>query len=104
MRRPSPRRAHLGGAGDHHLRYDQRGFGRSPERGVWGGQRLMMEDLRTAVRWRAQRHPDAVLASSARAWGAPVTISAMASADPPAVDRVVLIAPAVWGFGQMPLV
>jgi alpha-beta hydrolase superfamily lysophospholipase len=84
--------------------YDQRGFGRSPARGVWGGQRLMMEDLRTAVRLARQRHPDAVLAIVGESMGGAVTISAMASADPPAVDRVVLIAPAVWGFGQMPLV
>src|SRR5580658_3069263 len=27
--------------------YDQRGFGRSPERGVWGGDALMSQDLRT---------------------------------------------------------
>jgi alpha-beta hydrolase superfamily lysophospholipase len=29
--------------------YDQRGFGRTPSRGVWGGVGLMTEDLR----WRA---------------------------------------------------
>ena len=28
--------------------YDQRGFGRGAERGVWGGEGLMVEDLRTA--------------------------------------------------------
>src|SRR4030081_3707533 len=26
--------------------YDQRGFGRSPDRGVWAGDELMVEDLR----------------------------------------------------------
>jgi alpha-beta hydrolase superfamily lysophospholipase len=30
--------------------YDARGFGRSPRRGVWPGEQLMTEDLRTAVR------------------------------------------------------
>ena len=28
--------------------YDQRGFGRSPERGIWPDEELMREDLRTA--------------------------------------------------------
>ena len=27
--------------------YDQRGFGRSPRRGVWAGEDLIAEDLRT---------------------------------------------------------
>ena len=29
--------------------YDQRGFGRSPQIGVWGGEKLMTEDLRTVT-------------------------------------------------------
>ncbi|MCA3696134.1 MAG: alpha/beta hydrolase, partial [Aquidulcibacter sp.] len=28
--------------------YDARGFGRSPQRGVWGNEALMIKDLRTA--------------------------------------------------------
>src|SRR5579864_2917718 len=39
--------------------YDQRGFGRSPERGVWAGHALMTEDLRTIVRLVRARYPGA---------------------------------------------
>ena len=41
--------------------YDQRGFGRSPQRGIWAGDGLMTEDLRTLtalVRLQMERlHP-----------------------------------------------
>src|SRR5512147_2200855 len=42
--------------------YDARGFGRSPDRGVWGGEELMSEDVRTAVRVARQMYPDAKIA------------------------------------------
>ena len=42
--------------------YDQRGFGRSPHRGVWADPELMIEDLRVATRLVRARHPNAVLA------------------------------------------
>ena len=31
------------------IAYDQRGFGRSPGRGVWAGDELMVDDLRTVT-------------------------------------------------------
>jgi hypothetical protein len=37
--------------------YDQRGFGRSPGRGIWPDEELMREDLRTAVDLVKQYHP-----------------------------------------------
>ena len=38
--------------------YDQRGFGRSDNRGIWPKPDLMREDLRTAIELARQRHPD----------------------------------------------
>ncbi|HEX2560144.1 serine aminopeptidase domain-containing protein, partial [Phenylobacterium sp.] len=38
--------------------YDQRGFGRSPNRGVWGGDALMIEDLRTITSYVRAKHPN----------------------------------------------
>jgi acylglycerol lipase len=83
--------------------YDQRGFGRSPHRGVWGGEALMAEDLRTAVRLARDRHPNAVVAVAGESMGGAVAISAFASDDPPDADRLVLMAPAVWGWSSQPL-
>jgi alpha-beta hydrolase superfamily lysophospholipase len=36
-----------------------RGQGRSPRRGVWGGQKLMPEDARTAIGVARRTHPNA---------------------------------------------
>ena len=85
--------------------YDQRGFGRAPNRGVWGGEALMTGDLRTATALVRARHPRAILAVVGESMGGAVAIVADASPDPPlGVDRWVLAAPAVWGWGaQSPL-
>jgi alpha-beta hydrolase superfamily lysophospholipase len=83
--------------------YDQRGFGRSPNRGVWGGEALMVEDLRVFCRLVRERRPGAVLAVVGESMGGAVAIAGFASERPPAADRLVLSAPAVWGWGDQPL-
>jgi acylglycerol lipase len=83
--------------------YDQRGFGRSPERGVWGGDRLFEEDLRTFTALVRQRFPHAVIAIVGESLGAAVAIETFASDRPPEADRLVLLAPAVWGWSSQPL-
>ena len=83
--------------------YDQRGFGRSAERGVWGGEGLMNEDLRTACTLLRARHPKAILAVVGESMGGAVAITAFASDGTPDADRLVLLSPAVWGWGEQPL-
>lgn len=83
--------------------FDQRGFGRSPQRGVWGGTELMMEDLRTACALARRRHPKAVLAVVGESMGGAVAIAAFGSDRPPDADRLILSAPAVWGWDTQPL-
>lgn len=83
--------------------YDQRGFGGAPERGVWAGEELLVQDLRTAVRLARARHPGVPLAVVGESLGSSVIIAAMASDDPPEADRVVLTAPAVWGWSAQPV-
>jgi alpha-beta hydrolase superfamily lysophospholipase len=83
--------------------YDQRGYGRSPMRGVWGGQALMDEDLRTMAMLVRRRHPGATLAVVGESMGSAVAITAFASDRPPDADRLVLCAPAVWGWSSQPL-
>lgn len=82
---------------------DQRGFGRSPQRGVWGGEALMTEDLRTLTALVRQRYPRAIIAVAGESMGGAVAIEAFASARPPPADRLVLLAPAVWGWSTQPL-
>ena len=85
------------------LAYDQRGFGRSPERGVWAGDDLMTEDLRTVVALAHQRYPGAIVAVVGESMGAAIGIEAFASDRPPAADRLIAVSPAVWGWSTQPL-
>jgi alpha-beta hydrolase superfamily lysophospholipase len=68
------------------LAYDQRGFGRAPDPGLWAGAATMRRDLADCV-------------EAARA----VVLSALADARPPRVDGVILVAPAVWSRDDMPV-
>jgi alpha-beta hydrolase superfamily lysophospholipase len=83
--------------------YDQRGFGRSPQRGIWAGDELMAEDLRTVTALARQRHPGAVIVVIGESMGGAVAAEAFASDRPPAADRLVLLSPAVWGWKAQPL-
>ena len=83
---------------------DQRGFGQAPGRGVWAGEDRMAEDLRTTVALARARHPHAVIAVAGESMGGAVAIVAFASDRPPDADRLILLAPAVWGWSaQGPL-
>ncbi len=83
--------------------YDQRGFGASPGRGVWAGEAVMVEDLRTVVALIRRRHPDARIAVVGESMGGAVAVSAFASDRPPAADQAILLAPAVWGWSSQSL-
>jgi len=82
--------------------YDARGFGRSPNRGIWGGERLMTEDLRTAVMVARRQHPNAKIVVIGDSMGAATTIATFGAANAPHVDRIILVAPAVWGWSTLP--
>lgn len=80
--------------------YDQRGFGAAPGRGVWAGEAVMTEDLRAVVDLVRARHPDAVITVVGESMGGSVAIAAFGSGRPPAADRLVLLAPGVWGWSS----
>jgi acylglycerol lipase len=84
------------------IAYDQRGFGRSPQRGVWAPEKLSVEDLRTIVALARARYPGAIIAVAGESLGAAVAVEAFASDRPPAADRLILLAPAVWGWSTQP--
>jgi acylglycerol lipase len=83
--------------------YDQRGFGRSPQRGIWAPDALRIDDLRTLVALVRHAHPGVPIAVVGESLGGAVAIEAFASADPPNADRLILAAPAVWGWTSQPL-
>ncbi|HPF22153.1 MAG: alpha/beta fold hydrolase [Hyphomonas sp.] len=81
--------------------YDQRGFGRSPVRGIWPDEETMREDLRTAVAVARQRHPDATITVVGISMGGAVAISAFGSERPPAADQFIASGPGLRGWGAM---
>jgi len=85
------------------IAYDQRGFGRSPGRGIWAGDDLMIEDLRTVTALARARYPKAIITVVGESMGGSVAAAAFATDNPPAADRLVLLSPGVWGFKSQPL-
>jgi alpha-beta hydrolase superfamily lysophospholipase len=85
------------------IAYDQRGFGRSPGRGVWAGDTLMVEDLRTVTALVRQKYPQALVVVAGESLGGAIAAEAFASDRPPSADRLVLLSPAVWGWREQPL-
>jgi len=83
--------------------YDQRGFGRSPGRGIWPDEDLLREDLRTAVALARARHPEATLAVVGISMGGAVAMSTFGAPGAPEIDRLVLSAPGLRGWGALPM-
>lgn len=81
--------------------YDQRGFGRSPGRGIWPDEERMREDLRTAVDVARAKHPDAVITVVGISMGASVAISAFGSDRAPGADRFIASGPGLRGWGAI---
>ena len=84
--------------------YDQRGFGRSPGRGVWAGDDLMVEDLRTVTALVRRKYPDAPWSPwPARAWAAPWPPRPSPRTGRPRPTGWCCCRPAVWGWSEQPL-
>jgi alpha-beta hydrolase superfamily lysophospholipase len=80
--------------------YDQRGFGRAPERGRWPGRFPLAQDAATAARVLRKMYPGKPLYLLGESMGGAVAIVAASGetgAPRPDVDGVILSAPAVWG-------
>lgn len=81
--------------------FDQRGFGRSPQPGIWPGSDLLINDARTFIRLVRDRHPNLPIYVLAVSMGGAAAISMFAEQDPPQIDGLILVAPAVWGWSSM---
>ncbi|HKQ45768.1 MAG TPA: alpha/beta fold hydrolase [Rhizomicrobium sp.] len=85
------------------LAYDQRGFGRSDGPGLWAGSDTMRGDLSDAITAARARYPGVPVFALGESMGGAVVLTSLASPEPPAADGVILVAPAVWSRGDMPL-
>jgi acylglycerol lipase len=96
------------------LAYDQRGFGLSDKPGIWAGADAMRSDLNDAIAAARVRYPGVPVFALGESMGGAVVLTALASDSPPRVDAsaaapilkadgIILVAPAVWSRGDMPL-
>lgn len=83
--------------------YDQRGFGRTRGRGLWHGAAALTSDLAAVTRLVRVRHPGLPVAIVGESMGAAVAIAGLTDPDLARADadRIVLSAPAVWGWSAM---
>jgi alpha-beta hydrolase superfamily lysophospholipase len=75
--------------------YDQRGFGRAPNTGIWPGTETLVADLEVVTRLIAQRHAGLPLYVLGESMGAAVILVAATEHRIPAAAGTILVAPAV---------
>src|SRR5579862_3562666 len=83
--------------------YDQRGFGAAPNPGLWAGAPAMRNDLDDVVAALRAKFRGVPVYALGESMGGAVVLTALASRNPPRVNGVILIAPAVWSRRDMPL-
>jgi len=81
--------------------FDQRGFGRTPQKGIWAGGDRMADDARHVALLVRQRHPDVRLYALGESMGGAVLLHALHRHPEGWVDAVALSAPAVWNRAGM---
>jgi acylglycerol lipase len=81
--------------------YDQRGFGRAPDRGHWAGTRTMVDDMAEVTDLVRKKYPDTPVYLFGLSMGCAVILAAAGEHKLPNVDGVILSSPAVWGWHSM---
>ncbi len=78
--------------------YDQRGFGSTPVRGRWPGEKALIADLDLAVKEVRRTHPGLPVFVLGESMGGAVVLSWAAKTGVQDVSGLILVAPAVWGW------
>ena len=91
----------LAGRGIAVYAYDQRGFGRAPNRGLWPGEAVLVRDLTEVFAAIGREHPGTPLYILGDSMGGAVAMVALARGALPKIEGAVLVAPAVWGRETM---
>ena len=85
------------------IAYDQRGFGRAPNPGLWGGSDAMRADLSDCVEAAHAKFPGLPVYALGESMGGAVVLSALAGPHLPQIAGTILVAPAVWSRAEMPM-
>ena len=81
--------------------FDQRGFGRTPQTGIWAGGARMADDAAQVSRLLRLRHPGIPLYGLGESMGGAVLLHALQRQPQGWIDAVALSAPAIWGRSEM---
>ena len=81
--------------------FDQRGFGRNREVGIWAGGGRMADDAAQVARLVRGQHPGIPLYGLGESMGGAVFLHALQRQPPGWIDAVVVSAPAIWGRNGM---
>ena len=82
--------------------YDQGGFGANPKPGIWVGEDRLVQDLREIAQQLRQRHPNLPLVIVGESMGGAVVLRASTEKPGLNADKLILLAPAIWGAEAMP--
>jgi alpha-beta hydrolase superfamily lysophospholipase len=77
--------------------YDQRGFGATASFNRWSGVPVMIEDMKAAIGLLRARHPGIPLYVVGESMGGSIAMAALGGENPPKLDGLILIGPAVRG-------
>jgi alpha-beta hydrolase superfamily lysophospholipase len=81
--------------------FDQRGFGRTPQRGIWAGGERLADDVYEIARLLRLRYPGVPLYGLGESLGGAVLLRALQRHSPAWLDGAALLAPAVWRRSEM---
>jgi alpha-beta hydrolase superfamily lysophospholipase len=82
--------------------YDQRGFGTSPNRGLWAGSAVYAQDAADLLALLAERHPGRPVYLLGESMGGAIALVTLTRHPEAEVAGAVLAAPAVWSRDTMP--
>lgn len=82
--------------------FDQRGFGRTAQRGIWGGGDRMADDVLEVARLLRLRYPGAKLYALGESMGGAVLLHSLQRHPAGWIDGAALLAPAVFSRPEMP--
>ncbi len=82
--------------------YDQRGFGDSPNRGLWAGIDTYSADLACFIQLIKDKHPAIPIYLLGESMGGAIVISTLSRSNPLPIEGIILAAPAVWARQTMP--
>ncbi len=81
--------------------YDQRGFGKTKQHGIWGGKENLTQDVQQMVLAVSELHPGIPIYLLGESMGGAVVIASLSQYPLPQVKGAILTAPAVWGDETM---